>query len=178
MREKWTAIIGDISEQKRSLWVALSETAPLAVEGDVLTIGFPRRSDAEMLKKPQGPGSPLPNADLLRDAIEAHTGHRVRFTVGDLVAAATPAAPLTDAEVDTDDETATPQEPPADTPVAPDNDVEAGGDAAASDSTETATPASSDKRATRGEPVIREVFGGQLIGEEILDSMGDGEISV
>lgn len=178
MREKWTAIIGDISEQKRSLWVALSETAPLAVEGDVLTIGFPRRSDAEMLRKPQGPGSPLPNADLLRDAIEAHTGHRVRFTVGDLVAAATPAAPPTDAEVDTDDETATPQEPPADTPVAPDNDVEAGRDAAASGSTETATPASSDKRATRGEPVIREVFGGQLIGEEILDSMGDGELSV
>ena len=47
-------------------------------------MGFPRRSDAEILKKPQGPGSPLPNADLLRDAIEAHTGHRVRFTIGDL----------------------------------------------------------------------------------------------
>jgi len=52
----------------------------------VVTIGFARRSDAEILKKPQGPGSPLPNADLLRDSIEAHTGHRVRFTVSELEA--------------------------------------------------------------------------------------------
>ena len=183
MQEKWASIIGDISEQKRSLWVALSETAPLAVDGDVVTIGFPRRSDAEMLKKPQGPGSPLPNADLLRDAIEAHTGHRVRFTVGDLVAAAPPAA---GASTDTDNaeeaESDTDSAAPAKeaTEEKAEENLEATGetDDETSESEETPAPSSSDKRATRGEPVIREVFGGQLIGEEILDSMGDGEISV
>jgi len=173
MQEKWAGIIGDISEQKRSLWVALSETAPLAVDDDVVTIGFPRRSDAEMLKKPQGPGSPLPNADLLRDAIEAHTGHRVRFTVGDLVAAApaATAAPTgTDASEDIESDAVSTEsaEKAAET--------KADGGDESSDPEET--PLSSDKRATRGEPVIREVFGGQQIGEEILDSMGDGEISV
>jgi len=184
MKEKWASIIGDISEQKRSLWVALSETAPLAVDGDVVTIGFPRRSDAEMLKKPQGPGSPLPNADLLRDAIEAHTGHRVRFTVGDLVTAAAPAAgESTDAdngeEADSDTDSAAPAKE-ATKAENPEN-LEVTGeetDDETSEPEETPTPSSSDKRATRGEPVIREVFGGQLIGEEILDSMGDGEISV
>ncbi len=183
LKEKWASIIGDISEQKRSLWVALSETAPLAVDGDVVTIGFPRRSDAEMLKKPQGPGSPLPNADLLRDAIEAHTGHRVRFTVGDLVAAAPPAAGAStdtdnaeEAESDTDSAAAA----EAATEEKAEENLDATGetDDETSEPDETPAPSSSDKRATRGEPVIREVFGGQLIGEEILDSMGDGEISV
>lgn len=183
LKEKWASIIGDISEQKRSLWVALSETAPLAVDGDVVTIGFPRRSDAEMLKKPQGPGSPLPNADLLRDAIEAHTGHRVRFTVGDLVAAAPPAAA---ASTDTDNAEQAPSETdstaPAEEPTEAEaeENLQATGEAVneTTEPKEAPAPPSSDKRATRGEPVIREVFGGQLIGEEILDSMGDGEISV
>jgi len=173
MQEKWAGIIGDISEQKRSLWVVLSETAPLAVDDAVVTIGFPRRSDAEMLKKPQGPGSPLPNADLLRDAIEAHTGHRVRFTVGDLVAAApaATAAPTgTDASEDIESDAVSTE--------SAEEAVETKADGGDESSDPEETPSSSDKRATRGEPVIREVFGGQLIGEEILDSMGDGEISV
>jgi len=50
----------------------------------VLTIGFVKKTDANILKKPQGPGSPLPNADLLREAIYQHTGHRVRFTISEL----------------------------------------------------------------------------------------------
>lgn len=80
----WPGIIDSLAETKRSLWAALSGTRPIAVEEDVLTIGFVRRSDAEILRKPQGPGSPLPNADLLREAIYSHTGHRPRFTVGEL----------------------------------------------------------------------------------------------
>ena len=80
----WPAIIESLAATKRSLWLALSDTRPVALDGDVLTMGFVRRSDAEILKKPQGPGSPLPNADVLRDAIYQHTGHRVRFTVTEL----------------------------------------------------------------------------------------------
>ena len=152
------------------------------MEGDVLTIGFPRRSDAEMLKKPQGPGSPLPNADLLRDAIEAHTGHRVRFTVGDLVAAAPPHAPASSdavaGEAEADDEEATSEEAASERSGAESSEENSEGDASAAEPEEAPAQSASDKRATRGEPVIREVFGGQLIGEEILDSMGDGEISV
>ena len=165
----------------------------------MLTIGFPRRSDSEILKKPQGPGSPLPNADLLRDAIEAHTGHRVRFTIGDLDVApptATSTASETASVLVVDPEPAEEKaaEDPTDEGVTA-TELDSSDDAAASDDTGSdgveddadtpptpdraaESPASAEKRATRGEPVIREVFGGQLIGEEILDSMGDGELSV
>ena len=203
LHEKWSSIVGDLAEQKRSLWVALSETTPTALDDDVLTIGFPRRSDAEILKKPQGPGSPLPNADLLRDAIEAHTGHRVRFTIGDLdvapptatstapsIATETASVPVVDpepaeekaAEAPTDERVTATESDDSDDAAASDD---TGSDGAEDDADAPPTPdraaespASAGKRATRGEPVIREVFGGQLIGEEILDSMGDGELSV
>jgi DNA polymerase-3 subunit gamma/tau len=46
----WPKIIESLALNKRSLWVALSETKPLAVEEDVISIGFVRRSDAEILK--------------------------------------------------------------------------------------------------------------------------------
>lgn len=93
LAQVWPTIIESLGETKRSLWAALSHTQPVGVDKDVVTIGFVRRSDADILRKPQGPGSPLPNADLLRDAIYAATGHRVRFTVEELATGLQPGPP-------------------------------------------------------------------------------------
>jgi DNA polymerase-3 subunit gamma/tau len=170
----WPAVIGSLAETKRSLWVALSETHPLALEDDVLTIGFVRKSDAEILRKPQGPGSPLPNADLLRDTIFDHTGHRVKFTVGTLEPGAVPAPASPDAWPEV-------SAPGGDTPGEKVNQV-------SGDSTDTpsepensesgeATPPAEDVSDTsptptlgqRGEPAIRTILGGELIAEEVLE---------
>lgn len=257
--ERWSAIVESVGEQKRSLWVVLSETKPVALDGDVLTIGFVKRSDANILKKPQGPGSPLPQADLLREAIYQHTGHRVRFTVselephevpipqaaagsawpvvsrpgsdvgdasdasdasvpGDAVdtadtsdsrdasdadAGAQPTKPPTEGEAlaetespeagspETEGAEATPPEEPKFSGVDSEPEGSPAGEASAADeATSTAGGAGADagasarsasgpQLATRGEPVLREVLGGELIGEEILGEMsGQGEADV
>jgi len=173
--ELWPAIVDEVSRQKRSLWVALSTTKPLSVEGDVLTIGFVRRADAEILKKPQGPGSPLPNADLVRDAVEKHSGHRVRFTVGDLDNLPQTSRPNDDAsgqspqpalqEIDDSAEAERPENSQREK-VRPSLDE--------APSTSQTAPI-----ATRGEPVVRQILGGELGGEEFLEQMSDqGETDV
>ena len=175
----WSTIIEDLAQQKRSLWVALSTTRPLGVEEDVVTIGFIRRADAEILKKPQGPGSPLPNADLLRDSIFRHTGHRVRFTIGELEevaptpnssepnVASWPEVSRPTAEADSKSgESSTEQTEPL---TSGENDVSSPAD----DATGATTIA------TRGEPVVRQLLGGELVAEELLDSMANqGESDV
>ena len=194
---RWKDIVETVGDQKRSLWVALSETIPTAVDGDVVTIGFGRRSDAEILKKPQGPGSPLPNADLLRDAIYQHTGHRVRFTISELEPHEVPAPqsaagsdwpvvsqPGSDAPDVTPDRNAgdtegsTP-EPPADTSDGDSQSETVVAEDAGSISGEDSKPAADSVIGTRGEPVVRQILGGELIGEEILGEMsGQGEADV
>lgn len=177
LQSVWPTIIEDLSQHKRSLWVALSDTVPLKLEGDVLTIGFNRLSDAEILKKPQGPGSPLPNADVLREAIFANTGHRVKFTVSKRDVPSSPAPEQASASA--------PEEaawPVVSRAAAGENaqqsDVEREDDgaepvgehpvSAPDESSVDTTPI-----ATRGEPVVRQLLGGELVAEEILDSMSD-----
>lgn len=175
----WPTIIEDLASQKRSLWVALSSTKPLGVEGDVVTIGFIRRGDAEILKKPQGPGSPLPNADLLRDSIFRYTGHRVRFTIGELEEG-TPTATSSEPDAASWPEVSRPTagagaeseegSPEHTKPLASE---ENGVSSPADDTTGAATIA------TRGEPVVRQLLGGELVAEELLDSMANqGESDV
>ncbi|MEK9578731.1 MAG: hypothetical protein VW008_05205, partial [Aquiluna sp.] len=175
----WPKIIESLASHKRSLWVALSETKPIAVEDDVISIGFVRRSDAEILKKPQGPGSPLPNADLLREAILSHTGHRVRFTLGELE----PADRVTPST-----ETAEPSWPVVSKPGSETDDGASSGDVepkvenippVAEDAAEPQESSPTSPVATRGEPVVRQLLGGELVAEEILDSLsGQGESDV
>jgi DNA polymerase-3 subunit gamma/tau len=161
----WPNVLSDISSQKRSLWVAISTARPVELDGDVVTLGFMRRSDAEILKKPQGPGSPLPNADLLREAIEKYSGHRVRFTVTEL-AAASLNANLNSS--DGSDSLKMSQQQDSDTPT-----VENAINAVASAKSESAEQ--DNTLASRGEPVVRQLLGGELVGEEILQSLSDGE---
>jgi DNA polymerase-3 subunit gamma/tau len=178
LAEVWPRIIDDLAQQKRSLWVALSTTKPMVLEGDVLTIGFARRADAEILKKPQGPGSPLPNADLLRDSIHRRTGHRVRFTVGELPEMS-PASPATETptsswpEVSGQEAQVQETESANDAP-SPETGVEPG-----ESSVEEVESTPTASIATRGEPVVRQLLGGELVAEELLDSMShQGESDV
>ena len=179
LRGLWPAIIEDLAQQKRSLWVALSQTRPVNLEGDVVTIGFANRSDAEVLKKPQGPGSPLPNADLLRDAILRHSGKRLRFTVTELEEVE--AAPIAEADEVREawPKVSSALTTPDDLSVCrddPESDVREGGaEAPSGDNTSTNTASI----ATRGEPVVRQLLGGELVAEELLESMSDqGESDV
>ncbi len=177
LRGVWPAIVESLSQHKRSLWVALSETTPVALDRDVVTIGFVRKSDAEILRKPQGPGSPLPNADLLRDVIEQHTGHRVRFTVGSLEPQEVPAPHVAIAE----STWPVVSKPGSDSPEGEVNEPaveEAPGGARESVVAVESEPVTSPI-ATRGEPVVRQLLGGELIAEEILEQMSDkGEADV
>jgi DNA polymerase III subunit gamma/tau len=178
---KWPAVIESLAEAKRSLWAALSETLPVALDGDVVTIGFAKRQDAEILRKPQGPGSPLPNADLLRDAIYQHTGYRVKFTVGELPEGARPQvveSPESTWPVvaspgsETGDDTPSPEPEPVDNADVVD-------DAPSAEAQESPdTPATGTVLGQRGEPAIRTILGGELIGEEVLeaDSPGDSDV--
>ena len=79
----WHAVMDNLGERKRTIWSSLVGTQVLAVDGDILTIGFPTPTSAEVLKKPQGPGLGA-NAELVRESILAVTGHRVRFKVSPL----------------------------------------------------------------------------------------------
>jgi len=179
VRELWPSVLHILAASKKSLWAAMTETHPESLDGDVLTIGFPRKSDADILKKPQGPGSPLPNADLLRDAILELSGHRVRFTVVEVSP-----MPGTDAASPT---------PPSDAswPVVShggndeseiegnDSSETAPVDARISDAEENGGISASAPLANRGEPVVRQLLGGELVGEEILDeTSGHGELDV
>ena len=178
---KWPAVIDTLAESKRSLWAALSDTLPVAVDADVVTIGFAKRQDAEILRKPQGPGSPLPNADLLRDAIYHHTGHRVRFTVGELPEGAVSRS--ADAE-----ESSWPVVASAGSEVTGESEA---GDAESTEAAElsmdadttpadesTDTPAPTSVLGQRGEPAIRTILGGELIAEEILEPEVPGDSDV
>jgi DNA polymerase-3 subunit gamma/tau len=175
----WPTIIEGLAQQKRSLWVALSTTKPLGVEGDVVTIGFIRRADAEILKKPQGPGSPLPNADLLRDSIFRHTGHRVRFTIGELEEVA-PTATSSEPGASSWPEVS---RPTAGADAESDESSPEPSEALASGEKNVSSPdgdaLGATTIATRGEPVVRQLLGGELVAEELLDSMANqGESDV
>ena len=161
----WPAVIESVAEKKRTVWTALLDTEALALVDDVVTIGFPSLQAAEVLKKPQGPGLPV-NAELVREAILAVTGHRVRFKVQEIVrdepavdsvesAPAPEATPQPDIQPEpTSWPTVTP--PGAPEPEVP--DVEAEDEA-------PEVPATTSPQGQVGEAVIREVLGGELVEE-------------
>jgi len=161
--------LDQIASQKRSLWVALAQTKPQAIDGDILAIGFAHRRDAEILKKPQGPGNPLTNADLLRDLIFPHAGLRVRFTVSDLspdgelagTGSPEPVA-FTEAQVGSSE----PLEGGSSTKEKEDMESAVGFDPQDKDGV-------SQSIASRGEPVVRQLLGGELVSEEFLESLPD-----
>jgi DNA polymerase-3 subunit gamma/tau len=183
MLASWAKIVETVGEKKRAVWTALASTEVVALVDDVVTIGFPSLASAEVLKKPQGPGLPV-NAELVRDAILAVSGHRVRFKVQELVAesvAEEPAETVTEeapavAETSTT-ATTTASWPTVTLPGADEQTAEELGEESTDEAPEEAeaeaeTP-TTGALSQVGEAVIREVLGGQLISEHPVDSAED-----
>ena len=172
--EAWPSIVESIAEKKRVVWTALANTEVVGLADDVVTIGFPVLSAAEVLKKPQGPGLPV-NAELIRDAILQVTGHRVRFKVAEIP---TPALPSEEnaAEKSVSEESSQtaswPTVSPPDSIAHEEENVPPISEVESVESAEEPAP-STAPLSQIGEAVIREVLGGQLVEEQRLDDAGD-----
>jgi hypothetical protein len=191
----WAAIVEQIAQTKRAVWTALAGTRVVALDADVMTIGFPALSSAEILKKPQGPGLP-PNAELVREAIKHVTGHRVRFKVQELppvvelepveaaeteqtppeVVVSQDAAPVAGAsEVASTVEPSEPSDassaswPTITVPFSEPAIEEVGVDEPDPDTSIESVSEEPSRLSQVGEAVIREVLGGQLISEHRID---------
>ena len=167
----WPAVIDSVADKKRAVWTALLDTEALALVDDVMTIGFPSLQAAEVLKKPQGPGLPV-NAELVREAILAVTGHRVRFKVQEIVrdepavdpvqsAPATEPTPQPEPEPDPEPESGPTSWPTVTPPGAPEPEV---AEVEAEDEP-AEVPTTTSSQGQIGEAVIREVLGGELVEE-------------
>ena len=165
----WPGVLDAIGEKKRAVWTALVGSEVVALDEDIVTIGFPTLSSAEVLKKPQGEGMPA-NAELVRQAILDVTGHRVRFKVQEIVVSEESPAmsgelgpgtlnPSESAEGSTSWPTVSP--PRGDDEAEPDIPEEE----------EAAAPVGpvAGAQSQVGEAVIREVLGGELISETAVD---------
>ena len=172
--EAWPSIVESIAEKKRVVWTALANTEVVGLADDVVTIGFPVLSAAEVLKKPQGPGLPV-NAELIRDAILQVTGHRVRFKVAEIP---TPALPSEEnaAEKSVSEESpqtaSWPTVSPPDSIAHEEENVPPISEVESVESAEEPAPATAPLSQI-GEAVIREVLGGQLVEEQRLDDAGE-----
>lgn len=168
----WPAVIESVAEKKRAVWTALLETEALALVEDVVTIGFPSLQAAEALKKPQGPGLPV-NAELVRDAILAVTGHRVRFKVQEIVSAEPEDAGEASAPEPepTPEPVSTPEPaswPTVTLPNAPEPEVEE----PKAEEEAPEVPVTTSSQGQIGEAVIREVLGGELVEEHPVSDEG------
>jgi DNA polymerase-3 subunit gamma/tau len=181
MLSSWGKIVEAVGEKKRAVWTALANTEVVALVDDVVTIGFPSLASAEILKKPQGPGLPA-SAELVRDAILAVSGHRVRFKVQELAmepVAKELAETVADEAPVVHESTASASWPTVSLPGAEEQPAEevvpepadgAPGGAEAEGEAETPTTGALSQI---GEAVIREVLGGQLISEHPVESAED-----
>ena len=181
MLSSWGKIVEAVGEKKRAVWTALANTEVVALVDDVVTIGFPSLASAEILKKPQGPGLPA-SAELVRDAILAVSGHRVRFKVQELameLVAKELAETVADEAPVVHESTASASWPTVTLPGAEEQPAEevvpepadgAPGEAEAEAEDESPTTGALSQV---GEAVIREVLGGQLISEHPVDAAED-----
>ena len=175
--QAWPAVIDAIAEKKRIVWTAMVGTSIVALETDVVTIGFPSLASSEVLKKSQGSGLPV-NAEIVREAIVEVTGHRVRFKVQEIA----PAHPEEDAAAPVEPEegsnTVVPEEaadtvdsavpvPSWPTVALPGSESEPEVVTEVAQSVEEPDEVSpaTGSQSQIGEAVIREILGGELISE-------------
>jgi DNA polymerase-3 subunit gamma/tau len=175
MVSSWGRIVEAVGEKKRAVWTALADTEVVALVDDVVTIGFPSLASAEVLKKPQGPGLP-PSAELVRDAILAVSGHRVRFKVQALVSALVAEEQTETVVKDAPaaaEATAAASWPTVTLPGAAEEPAEEVVLESVDEAPEEAEAESPTTGALSqvGEAVIREVLGGQLISEHPVDDV-------
>ena len=175
--QAWPAVIDAIAEKKRIVWTAMVGTSIVALETDVVTIGFPSLASSEVLKKSQGPGLPV-NAEIVREAILKVTGHRVRFKVQEIAPAHAEEDAAEPAEPEEGPNTVVPEEaadtadsavpaPSWPTVALPGSESEPEVVTEVVESVEEPDEVSpaTGSQSQIGEAVIREILGGELISE-------------
>jgi DNA polymerase III subunit gamma/tau len=172
LASSWPAVIESVADKKRAVWTALLDTEALALVEDVVTIGFPSLQAAEVLKKPQGPGLPV-NAELVREAILAVTGHRVRFKAQEIVGV----EPESVGEASAPERESTPEpelapEPTSWPTVIPPNATEPEVTEPEVAEEVPEVPVTTSSQGQIGEAVIREVLGGELVEEHPVSDEG------
>ena len=175
--QAWPAVIDAIAEKKRIVWTAMVGTSIVALETDVVTIGFPSLASSEVLKKSQGSGLPV-NAEIVREAILGVTGHRVRFKVQEIAPAHAEEDAAAPAEPEQGSNTVVPEEaadtvdsapPPPSWPTValPGSESEPEVVTEVVESVEEPDEISpaTGSQSQIGEAAIREILGGELISE-------------
>ena len=175
--QAWPAVIDAIAEKKRIVWTAMVGTSIVALDTDVVTIGFPSLASSEVLKKSQGSGLPV-NAEIVREAILGVTGHRVRFKVQEIApvhaeeAAAEPAEPEEGPNTVVPEEAADTADSAVPTPSWPtvalpgsESEPEVVTEVVESVEEPDEVSPATGSQSQIGEAVIREILGGELISE-------------
>ena len=175
--QAWPSVIDAIAEKKRIVWTAMVGTSIVALETDVVTIGFPSLASSEVLKKSQGSGLPV-NAEIVREAILEVTGHRVRFKVQEIAPAhaeedaAAPAEPeegpntvVPEEAADTVDSAAPPPSWPTVALPGSESEPEVVTEVVESVEEPDEISPATGSQSQIGEAVIREILGGELISE-------------
>ena len=175
--QAWPAVIDAIAEKKRIVWTAMVGTSIVALDTDVVTIGFPSLSSSEVLKKSQGSGLPV-NAEIVREAILGVTGHRVRFKVQEIAPvhaeedAAEPAEPEEGTNTVVPEEAADTADSAVPTPSWPtvalpgsESEPEVVTEVVESVEEPDEISPATGSQSQIGEAVIREILGGELISE-------------
>jgi len=152
-------------------------TSIVALETDVVTIGFPSLSSSEVLKKSQGSGLPV-NAEIVRQAILEVTGHRVRFKVQEVAPAhaeddaAAPVAPeegpntvVPEKAADTVDSALPPPSWPTVALPGSESEPEVVNGVVESVKEPDEISSATGSQSQIGEAVIRDILGGELISE-------------
>ena len=175
--QAWPAVIDAIAEKKRIVWTAMVGTSIVALETDVVTIGFPSLASSEVLKKSQGSGLPV-NAEIVRQAILEVTGHRVRFKVQEVAPAhaeddaAAPVAPeegpntvVPEKAADTVDSALPPPSWPTVALPGSESEPEVVNGVVESVKEPDEISSATGSQSQIGEAVIRDILGGELISE-------------
>ena len=175
--QAWPAVIDAIAEKKRIVWTAMVGTSIVALDTDVVTIGFPSLASSEVLKKSQGSGLPV-NAEIVREAILEVTGHRVRFKVQEIAPAhaeedaAEPAEPEEGPNTVVPEEAADTADSAVPTPSWPtvalpgsESEPEVVTEVVESVEEPDEVSPATGSQSQIGEAVIRDILGGELISE-------------
>ena len=105
--ELWPDLMEEILEQDRDAWNAVRNTAPLALKGDILYLGFQSVSDLNVFK--------TAGAGPLREAILSAVGISVKYVPKELPAGQTPPGAARETGPSSDPEE--PEQEPSDDPM-------------------------------------------------------------
>ncbi|HEY5231095.1 MAG TPA: DNA polymerase III subunit gamma and tau [Galbitalea sp.] len=167
MRDSWPEIL-EVVKENRNAWMVVYTSQARALDGEVLTVTFPNESDVASFKKPQGPGESV--SEILRSAILAVLGLRVKFVAKVEPTLATIAEAAVAADVDVADVKA-PE--PTEPDVEPAVDAEGWAVAEIPGAVDEpapvvakAAPSSAPEPQRYGESVVREILGASFIEEQ------------